>query len=425
MKILLLVTVLFCSYILYSQQNESVLSGKISDEFTGEPLESVNIKLKNSYRGTTSNSLGEFTIRIDNLPATIEFSYVGYDKYYLYLNKEPEDEVHIKLKPRATLLREVIISEHPVQNIMPRKDIHLTDFEFLDNNILAISLFGRKVRNRSLVLFNFDGDTLASLKIRSCYEQFFKDCLDNVHLIGQDTVWQVYYDGAGLSLLYPSPKDKFFMIMQQCVEEFNHKLVFRRTYNFDQAAEFYLVDRKTGKPTGISRYDDSRGNEMFRELFRVNQGNIHLPKIIDDPHLRFEMMMMFDPLVTPLFVLNDTLRIFNFNQHCIEHYDTSNVFLHSLPIDFHKQRSFDNRIIMDEEEEMLYAIFIKNGRYNMAKINHHSGKITGSYPVPDYPFIGKIRIFNGYLYFLYTDDRDFVDFSGYRKLYRMPLAGEQ
>lgn len=74
---LLELTVLFflCTSNLLAQQ---IISGKVVDANTLEPLPAAHIVIKGTYQGTIANVDGEYTLKVDSLPAVITARFLGY-----------------------------------------------------------------------------------------------------------------------------------------------------------------------------------------------------------------------------------------------------------------------------------------------------------------------------------------------------------
>ena len=70
----LVLILLLCTQSLYAQQ---IVTGKIVDAKTLEPLAAAHIIIKGTYKGTIANADGEFTLRVDSLPATIVLDHLG------------------------------------------------------------------------------------------------------------------------------------------------------------------------------------------------------------------------------------------------------------------------------------------------------------------------------------------------------------
>ena len=60
-----------------------LFKGIIKDEQTLKPIPDVNIKIAGTTEGTATDKAGRFVLKVDKIPATLEFSCVGYkDEQY-------------------------------------------------------------------------------------------------------------------------------------------------------------------------------------------------------------------------------------------------------------------------------------------------------------------------------------------------------
>ena len=59
-------------------QAQHIITGKIVDANTLEPLAAAHIIIKGTYKGTIANADGEFTLKVDSLPATIVVRFLGF-----------------------------------------------------------------------------------------------------------------------------------------------------------------------------------------------------------------------------------------------------------------------------------------------------------------------------------------------------------
>lgn len=67
---------LFTSIALFSQTNERIVKGKVTDE-NSQPLGGVSIRLKNTNSGTMTNDVGEYSISVSDKSAILVFSSAG------------------------------------------------------------------------------------------------------------------------------------------------------------------------------------------------------------------------------------------------------------------------------------------------------------------------------------------------------------
>ncbi|CAN5307305.1 SusC/RagA family TonB-linked outer membrane protein [soil metagenome] len=138
MKIILM-CLAFCLAATGFAQNQ--VSGKVLDESgTGIPL--VNVILKNSSIGTTTNEDGSYQINIPTLEGILEFSSLGYQTRLIEINGQIV--INVALTDAATGLNEVVITAlgveretrelgYAVQSIKPNDISEVKSVNFLDN----------------------------------------------------------------------------------------------------------------------------------------------------------------------------------------------------------------------------------------------------------------------------------------------------
>ena len=103
-RILLL---LICCCTLASGQ--TTFRGTISDAQSGTLLAAANIQIDGTYRGTITNDQGEYLIEIDQLPATLIISYIGYHTQRHPLTAGSAIRQDITLKPAVYELAAITV----------------------------------------------------------------------------------------------------------------------------------------------------------------------------------------------------------------------------------------------------------------------------------------------------------------------------
>ncbi len=89
---------------------QNIISGKVLDYITEEPIANVNITLIDSNQGTSSNTTGEFKITIDRIPCTLEFTHIGYENHIIKISKYDFEPLNIMLIPKVNKLTEISIT---------------------------------------------------------------------------------------------------------------------------------------------------------------------------------------------------------------------------------------------------------------------------------------------------------------------------
>jgi hypothetical protein len=112
---------LFLLFICAPAQAQQTISGTVFDAQTQETLPSANILIKDTYRGTITNSNGSFSLTIPDslLPATLLIRYIGYETQQLSISRNSLAKHKISLKPSVTELQEIVVTgEDPGMRIM-------------------------------------------------------------------------------------------------------------------------------------------------------------------------------------------------------------------------------------------------------------------------------------------------------------------
>lgn len=83
------------------------VEGKLVSKTTQAPVVNANITVEGRQVGTTSNSSGEFRIKLSGLPATLKISHIGYKKETITVRRS--DLGKIEMQPAVITLEEVLV----------------------------------------------------------------------------------------------------------------------------------------------------------------------------------------------------------------------------------------------------------------------------------------------------------------------------
>ncbi len=90
---------------------QTEISGRILDSESGEGLPSATILLEGTYRGTITNSSGDFQLQVDILPAKLLVRYIGFESKSIEITEDSEFPVEIILTPSVSELGEIVVTE--------------------------------------------------------------------------------------------------------------------------------------------------------------------------------------------------------------------------------------------------------------------------------------------------------------------------
>ncbi|HEY8734066.1 MAG TPA: DUF5686 family protein [Puia sp.] len=87
-----------------------MITGKVVDSLTQVPLQNVSITLKNSSRGTVTDTSGNFQIKVEKSVKRITFSITGYHSRTFMIADESSQKLSVFLSKSYTKLADVMIS---------------------------------------------------------------------------------------------------------------------------------------------------------------------------------------------------------------------------------------------------------------------------------------------------------------------------
>jgi TonB-linked SusC/RagA family outer membrane protein len=103
MKSLLLTAFTLFAITCYAQLQ---VSGKVSDE-NGQPLPGVNIIIKGTSSGATTDAGGQYTLRVNDAGAVLIFSFIGYQPKEITVGSQ--SVIDVSMAPDVTSLEEVVV----------------------------------------------------------------------------------------------------------------------------------------------------------------------------------------------------------------------------------------------------------------------------------------------------------------------------
>lgn len=148
-----------------TQAQQIVITGKVSDAKTGEPLPYVSVSANGSKQGTTTNFDGVYKLVIQAKVDSIRAGYIGYVRRSKAVGSSPNQVINIQLFPTATSLKEVVVTTkgyvNPAWEILrevvknkPNNDFRsLSSFQYQSYNRIELDAtnFDEKFKKKKLI----------------------------------------------------------------------------------------------------------------------------------------------------------------------------------------------------------------------------------------------------------------------------------
>jgi len=236
-SIIILIFIPFC---LFSQSNQDiVVYGYVLDS-NNTAIEYTNIVELNNLNGTYTNEDGFFKINIAPTQNTLRFSHIGFKSVdYKFdakqLLSKQKDSLYLVIHLYALInkLSSVEISSAPNQSVFKTKGIDVYDFAFYKNNVLLLTKKGNK---KELVLLDEYDDTLSLLSISKKAQFLYNDCYDNIQVLADDSIYQLYFDEDDfMYILYSFSIDAFKDKLSTCITKIDSTIIFHAYSENNQA----------------------------------------------------------------------------------------------------------------------------------------------------------------------------------------------
>jgi hypothetical protein len=191
---LIILTICLSSQVLQAQK--TVLTGKITEAKTGEPIPYATIVFKGTYIGTMSDLNGNFHLSTLTPTASVEISSIGFKKIEILVKPNQTDNINIKLEEDMILTGEVVVKpgENPAiplfrKIIEHKKENNPADFPSWHSKLYSktevdLKNVDRSLRTKKLLKsFDFVFDYIDSLKTegKAFLPVFFSETFSNYY----------------------------------------------------------------------------------------------------------------------------------------------------------------------------------------------------------------------------------------------------
>jgi hypothetical protein len=132
---------------------------------------------------------------------------------------------------------------------------------------------------------------------------------------------------------------------------------------------------------------------------------------------RFADMCFFAPVFAPIHAVDGEVVIFNFGEGKMMFFDSLNTPLREVNIPFHRNKWLKRSLLQDQAQEKFYVIFEERGRVSLHELNVATGELSAAVTLPSFPYMERVTVHKGQIYFLYRED----NFLEYKKIFRTGL----
>ena len=411
---------LLCLFCLLSAKNtfgqeQSAISGHVIDIITKQAVENANIFIKDAETGTTSDSSGFFYFETDLNNFELTISHISYQTNILQFDlTEIKKPLTIQLTPKSFELSEAVITAKR------QYKYSVIDFHFIDTNIL---LLATKHKNNAyeLSLISESFDTIAKLTHLPANRQgsIYKDCMGNCHVILKDSAYQVLIENGQIQFIYAIHIDRFYELMENCLCATEKYLVFKKPALNPFLNTYFAVEKESHEVIEfISDLQNERMYALNDELKFITEHPEAFPSAAGRSlAIMYAKQIAFKPMYSYVDIIGDTIYFFNHGNDQLELFSEKFEHQKDVDIDYHLKDHWKPIIIIDKSDHKAYTIFTSGVKYQVHEIDLQNGATEMKQLIPlAYP--EKLKINNGYVYFLY---KEIGNVWAKKELYRLKI----
>jgi len=308
-------------------------------------------------------------------------------------------------------LREVSISPNVrPDTVSGSSEWMIFDFAFCEKGILLLT-YTKNEKKCSLQLLKDNNELeVISNEIKEPLA-FYEAAQKSIFLETKEEVLEVSFIGNAIELV-PFKEELFYGTVRP-IKGINSCAYYMNNWSPNTPEFSYLrIDRNTKE---IDTIENIRNQYLYEQYYseykflsfkdrceinRLAQATGENKYDLAVKFTGFTHSFWWKPLYSPMFMRKDTALVFDHYQHQIQKYTCSNATIKSQEFDFHQKKEYKQTLLQDYFDESLFALFLKNGKTTLSKVNTESGDLTQSY-VLFYKYVNKVKVKNGVAYYLY------------------------
>ena len=350
----------------------------------------------------------------------VEISHISFRDTSIGINKESERFIY--LKPSSNILSGVTISDKPYAVFAPEKE-HVFDYCFRGDTLLVLTYekerMMRKVNEQSdemyvgcaLVVISPTGNIIASLPLPDFTTGFHH--FENTFVLGLDFCKVLRWKDTTpyLQNIDRSAFEEKIMPVKAVLKNQVYFDDFRWHY---PEFTYFRYDITRNIKAKIRTICDDFTMELFRASYKYLKNrdklkawrmemNTGVDKEVYAGYMAgFQKNLFYRSTYAPLFLMSDTLYIFDHYSDYIYRHHSLGTLLDSIPISYHRDKNFhfSEAVVKDSSEKRFWVVGRRGGKAVLKTIDLHNGKVEKSHSIY-HIFPENIQVNKGHIYYIY------------------------
>jgi len=416
-------------------QDTSKLEGLIVDSLHGTPIAGVHVRIEVMRDGkgaaapfmVVTDQRGSFSVAVDEYnDVRLVLSHLSYAPLE-YIGRSADFDVgrvlRLAMVPKVHEIPEVIIRRVAPEVVFQHAELHVGDHRVTKEGIWVLAydrpqLWHRQedageqlFRNGRLVLLDTLFNEIASQTLNGEVRRLHRDHRQRVVVDGRDQAWVAELRTGSIALGTLDRNTLHSAILPWTDSIAGHLLGSTRTAEWP-AFDHVKYDPTTQEQVAICAVQDDFVMQLFRSQYKYMSGRDKViamdmekstgvdREVIAGFMTGFQHDAYFRVPYAPLFVVRDTLCVFDHARERIRRFTSTGEALDEISMVHHKERGWKGKLIQDPADGRVFALFAKGMHSFLRSIDPTTGRI-GERIVLTHPFPQEVQVYGGYAYYVY------------------------
>jgi hypothetical protein len=422
MKVCCLISFCICLSVLSRAQSTVLIKGQVSNMETGKGIDGVVIHTKEGNQTVQSGKNGSYQLRVSSgEKIKFEFLLLGYETAEKEIMPSGQggasaDTIYlnISLKPKPIPLHTVDVFSRKMDTVFGNMHFFVEDFEFYGDRFILLTYENNLKKARVRLVDENQKTLMISDYIPDEAVEFYKDFQGYVNVVCKEQIYRLLFEDNRI-VLGQLPVEQFRKEIMPCTDTLKGRILFSNYYRDYPAFSWFTYNRRDTTVKKLKYIKDKELLESYEEAFdflkprdRLNARKLEISTGIDKRVIAAEMTgfpqsLFYTPVYAPLFVVRVTVCIFDHYTDWMFCFSTEGKEIDSFRISYHHPKDWKewkHKLIQDRATRTLYALFLKDGRYILRRVDPRSGQITLSYTVSN-KYANHLKVKNDQVYYVY------------------------
>lgn len=421
----------------------AVVRGTVIDDESGQGLQGAHVSIIGSPKGAISGPGGHFSLELlANEDQTLRATYTGYAERTRRVTAEEiktGEHILLRLNRKAFALGPAEVRAAPAPEVVfQRADLHVGGYLVNDDGTWVLGYSkpqlwhsqseagDRVMRGPRLVLLDSLFREVASTVVGEDARALHRDHSGHPVIEGKEHGWVAKHGEEGIRLDRIDRRT-----LQEAVLPWTDSLGDRlfgnnRSEQFP-AYEHFARDLATGKDHLLCAVQDDFMMELFRSQYKYMSGpekviamDLEIETGIDREIIAgfmtgFHKDLYFKVPYAPLFVVRDTVFVFDHAKERIMRYAVDGSLLAETAMRHPRERHWNGLLLQDRSDGRVLALFRQGPRAWLRSVDPKTGAL-GEPQKLTHPFPEEVQVHGGHAYYVYRP----YGSAEKRTLYREP-----